>query len=1110
MLSHSDLILPLKHSMSHIKYEADEQKINKSFEINQSFPKSYPAKTCASRKTGLHQEDSYLKRTKVKNVNMLSRNENSFSFSSFASRGSFSKSILLNSDQISTRGNSSSMSWRGGYRNGIYEPVFTNTVVNPNKAILCLDMHGNILTCNDMAAQLLEYPLHQLTGLNFYKDILKHRNETIDSKCQSCPEAIGEVELCLELENESGGVLVSGQVVDIETKGGSRTAFSLWLKNISSESNDDKNSPGKSKGRRLAILEPVERTVGKIEISGEGKIIQMDKNSELIFQCDGILPTNSMNALSITKLIPNFEVDKLQNLKNEEKWKMKLTGQTTDNIAFPLAACTEHVKFAGASEDSVPPIKSFIVTISVFSNISGLMLTSEDGIIQTCNPNFIHLLLGYKAHEIIGKNIEVLIPGFYKDIELMEPSMSQESQGSINECCITESIEKLNLREDKDQSKQALISVSESKIPFVEEKYDDSGIASKKISAKTRLVFPHLEDCGDQTAINGRDMKNYKQQELRCKEKECVDMDKDVEDTGIVDGEANKENMSLNKDISVAYKRNTVQHSKPITSTPSERSYRNKQKNQNLPEEENELISLKLDCITNRKMEDEVFDENEFVRLDRTVPFEFPQGSFFGFGKHVDGSEINILYQICKLDFTDRSSSGESRRISTCNSEQLYALWISRDPEEQRKGRIGFGSSTLTSTIFDVSSPSMSHTSVLTNHEKSFGQNIIEASKITMAQNKNISLDRSADLLRNDEKVNDSYSSPSKQDKNEHGGFQTNKAREPHQIATYWQEQIERAKLLDTSNIHCQMEGSYEQAYHTLEQIGKGAFGCVKEAIRIIDHKMVVTKFIKKNKIHSGQWKGDSASVDVCSARNPTVNIQEQCSAAKKHLPEEIAILLKLDHPNIIKVLDVHANEHYFQMVMEHHGQMDLFEFIERRHSHGHPNLGYQEPVESYIFGQIVSAVEYLHNVMHIIHRDIKDENVIIDERFQVKLIDFGSATYYVPLSAMSTDNVQTQFFSTFYGTVEYCAPEVLAGEKYHGPELEMWSLGVLLYILLFGEQPFTDIEETLRCDVVGLKPPFNVSSICFQVVCGLLVKDPGQRMTMNHFVKSGPNKVSL
>ena len=66
-------------------------------------------------------------------------------------------------------------------------------------------------------------------------------------------------------------------------------------------------------------------------------------------------------------------------------------------------------------------------------------------------------------------------------------------------------------------------------------------------------------------------------------------------------------------------------------------------------------------------------------------------------------------------------------------------------------------------------------------------------------------------------------------------------------------------------------------------------------------------------------------------------------------------------------------------------------------------------------------------------------------------------------MSDSTTCGNDRDLFTTFYGTLEYCAPEVLIGEKYAGPELEMWSLGVLLYVLLFGEHPFFDIEETIR-----------------------------------------------
>ena len=117
----------------------------------------------------------------------------------------------------------------------------------------------------------------------------------------------------------------------------------------------------------------------------------------------------------------------------------------------------------------------------------------------------------------------------------------------------------------------------------------------------------------------------------------------------------------------------------------------------------------------------------------------------------------------------------------------------------------------------------------------------------------------------------------------------------------------------------------------------------------------------------------------------------------------------------------------------------------------------------------MVSAVSYLHS-LNIVHRDIKDENIIVNENFQIKLIDFGATAYME----------KGKLFGTFCGTLEYCSPEVLMGNKYSGPELEMWSLGVTLYTLVFGENPFFDVDETVQC---VMKPPFNVSS-CKYLFC--------------------------
>ncbi|KAG3275715.1 PAS domain containing serine/threonine kinase [Ictidomys tridecemlineatus] len=255
-------------------------------------------------------------------------------------------------------------------------------------------------------------------------------------------------------------------------------------------------------------------------------------------------------------------------------------------------------------------------------------------------------------------------------------------------------------------------------------------------------------------------------------------------------------------------------------------------------------------------------------------------------------------------------------------------------------------------------------------------------------------------------------------------------------------------------------EGEYSHKYSTLSPIGSGAFGFVWTAVDKAQNKEVVVKFIKKEKILEDCWVEDPKLGKVTL---------------------EIAILSRVEHANIIKVLDVFENQGFFQLVMEKHGSgLDLFAFIDC-----HPSL--DEPLASYIFRQLVSAVGYLRS-KGIVHRDIKDENIVIAEDFTIKLIDFGSAAYLE----------RGKLFYTFCGTIEYCAPEVLMGNPYRGPELEMWSLGVTLYTLIFEENPFCEVEETMEA---AIHPPRPVSQALMSLVSGLLQPAPEQRTTLEKLV---------
>ncbi|KAI3336400.1 Pkinase-domain-containing protein [Xylariaceae sp. AK1471] len=253
-----------------------------------------------------------------------------------------------------------------------------------------------------------------------------------------------------------------------------------------------------------------------------------------------------------------------------------------------------------------------------------------------------------------------------------------------------------------------------------------------------------------------------------------------------------------------------------------------------------------------------------------------------------------------------------------------------------------------------------------------------------------------------------------------------------------------------------------------LEDMGQGAYGQVKLArYKHNGGKKVVLKYVTKRRILVDTWTRDR--------RLGTV-------------PLEIHVLdyLRrggLKHPNIVEMEDFFEDEINYYIEMTPHGLpgMDLFDYIELR-----ANMDEDECRS--IFVQVAKAIHHLHITAKVVHRDIKDENVVLDGEGNIKLIDFGSAAY-----------IKSGPFDVFVGTIDYAAPEVLAGKPYGGKEQDVWALGILLYTIIYKENPFYSIDEIMDRD---LRVPYTISDASIDLIRCMLNRDVSQRYDIDQVLQ--------
>jgi calcium-dependent protein kinase len=161
---------------------------------------------------------------------------------------------------------------------------------------------------------------------------------------------------------------------------------------------------------------------------------------------------------------------------------------------------------------------------------------------------------------------------------------------------------------------------------------------------------------------------------------------------------------------------------------------------------------------------------------------------------------------------------------------------------------------------------------------------------------------------------------------------------------------------------------------------------------------------------------------------------------------EEIELLRQLDHPNIVKLFEYFSDNDKYYLITEYCKGGDLFDLIKKKKR-------FSELSAAYIMFQIFRALIYCHNTHHLVHRDIKPENIVVfrknnalEDLYDVKLIDFGISKIFNKVEKNNDNRIK--------GSLNYMAPEVLEGK--YNEKCDIWSCGVILYILVIGEYPFT------------------------------------------------------
>ena len=279
----------------------------------------------------------------------------------------------------------------------------------------------------------------------------------------------------------------------------------------------------------------------------------------------------------------------------------------------------------------------------------------------------------------------------------------------------------------------------------------------------------------------------------------------------------------------------------------------------------------------------------------------------------------------------------------------------------------------------------------------------------------------------------------------------------------FFPESFNIAELLDETKKK-EKEKEYKIGNYLIKKtLGQGTFGKVKLGIYLPSQEKVAIKILEKDRIVE---------------RDDEIRVKR-----------EFDMLALFNHPNVILVAEIFESPDSFFSVMEYCEGGELFNFIVK-------NRRLSEEEAAFFYYQIINGLEYIHS-LGIVHRDLKPENLLLTKDHLLKIIDFGLSNYF--------KKGQKELLATPCGSPCYASPEMVAGKKYNGFKIDIWSTGIILYAMLCGYLPFEDkdnevlFEKILECK---LEFPSYITKLSKDIIQRILVTDPDKRISIPEIKK--------